>query len=72
MYYAGSDNSEVIDENKLRLKRKKTRQCILAQEKILKIQAFYFDCRKDKTLIIIENDGRKYRQNILEEHISLI
>jgi len=59
---------EIIDKNKLRRKRKKTRQCILAQEIVLQIPALYFDRRKDKTLCNIEKDGQKY----LEEHISLI
>lgn len=48
---------------------KKTRQCILAQEKVLQIPALSFDGRKDKTLCNIEKDGQKYRQVILEEHI---
>lgn len=72
LHGVSSTSSEVIDKNKLRRKRKKTRQCILTQEKVLQIPALYFDGRKDKTLTIVENDGRKYRQNILEEHISLI
>jgi len=72
LHNANCDSSEVIDKNKLRRKRKKTRQCILAQEPVLQIPALYFDGRKDKTLCNIQKDGQKYRQIILEEHISLI
>ncbi|KAF0706458.1 Uncharacterized protein FWK35_00034701, partial [Aphis craccivora] len=72
LHNANCDSSEVIDKNKLRRKRKKTRQCILTQEPVLQIPALYFNGRKDKTLCNIEKDGQKYRQIILEEHISLI
>jgi hypothetical protein len=65
-------SSEVIDKNKLRRKRKKTRKDIMEQNKILQIPALYFNGRKDKTLTFIKKNGQKYRQNILEEHISLI
>ncbi|KAL4118898.1 hypothetical protein QTP88_011779 [Uroleucon formosanum] len=72
LHNANCDSSEVIDKNKLRRKRKKARQCILAQKPVLQIPALYFNGQKDKTLCNIEKDGHKYRQIILEEHISLI
>ncbi|CAH0546980.1 unnamed protein product [Brassicogethes aeneus] len=67
-----STNVGVIDKNKLRRKRKKTRENIVEQNKILHVPALYFDGRKDKTLTLTEKDGQYYRQSILEEHISLI
>jgi len=70
LYHA--TNVKVIDKNKLRRNRKKTRKCIMVQNKVSQIPALNFDGRKDKTLTITEKDGQKYRQNVLEEHISLI
>ncbi|KAF0728912.1 Uncharacterized protein FWK35_00032074 [Aphis craccivora] len=67
LHNANCDSSEVIDKNKLRRKRKKQ-----DNEPVLQILALYFDGRKDKTLCNIEKDRQKYRQIILEEHISLI
>lgn len=64
--------SEIIDKSKLRRKRKKARKLAVEVDKVLKIPALYFDGRKDKTLTITEKDGKRYKQSILEEHISLI
>jgi hypothetical protein len=55
-HYENCVISEIIDKNKLRRKRKKTRQCILAQAKVLKIPALYFDSQKDRTLYDIKKD----------------
>lgn len=67
-----ASSSQVIDKCKMQRERTKTRKEIVAQQIILNVPALYFDGRKDKTLITAETGGKKYRQIILEEHISLI
>lgn len=67
-----ASTSQVIDKNKLRRERKKTRENIISQQTVSQIAALYFDGRKDQTLIISEKDGKHYKRRVLEEHISLI
>ncbi|GBP60289.1 hypothetical protein EVAR_91571_1 [Eumeta japonica] len=67
-----ASNLQVIDKNKLRRERKKTREIVTSQQNLSLIPALYFDGRKDQTSTIFEKDGKRYRRRILEEHISLI
>jgi hypothetical protein len=63
---------EIIDKSRLRRARQKLRSEVLSEEKIDGIPALYFDGRKDKTLKIVSKGRKKYRQTIIEEHISII
>lgn len=67
-----ASTSQIIDKNKLRRERKKTREIITSQQNVSLVPALYFDGRKDQTSTISEKDGKRYRRRILEEHISLI
>lgn len=67
-----TESAPVIDKNKLRRERTKTRQSIMSKDKVQSIPALYFDGRKDRTLTMIKQGAKYYRKTILEEHISLI
>lgn len=69
---ATNSSVSVIDKNKLRRERTKTRQKIIANDRISQVPALYFDGRKDKSLVLTKKGGKSYRQLIMEEHISLI
>jgi hypothetical protein len=56
----------------LRRARQKLRSEVISEEKIDSIPALYFDGRKDKTLKIVSKGRKKYRQTIIEQHISII
>ncbi|ESO06068.1 hypothetical protein HELRODRAFT_160198 [Helobdella robusta] len=62
----------VIDKSKLRRERKKTREVFMQNEIHLNLPALNFDERKDKTLRIVTNGIKKYRQVVIEEHVSII
>lgn len=64
--------AEVIDKNKLRHKRSKTRKLTAEEGKIVHLQALYFDGRKNNALTVLEKDRKKYRRTIIKEHISLL
>lgn len=66
------NNMPIIDKNKLRRERSKSRTHIIEKQNIRQIPALYFDGRKDKTLIINKKAGKSYKAIIVEEHISLI
>ena len=66
------DTSMVIDRNKIRRQRKRTRKEIVETAKGGHLHGLYFDGRKDRTLIN-EKEGHKfYRRTITEEHIALV
>ncbi|GBP27482.1 hypothetical protein EVAR_14303_1 [Eumeta japonica] len=61
-----ASTSQVIDKNKLRRERKKTRDIITSQQNVSLIPALYFDGRKDQTVTISEKDGKRH----MFEHID--
>lgn len=65
-------NIQVIDKSKLRRERKKVRDDVMSKQKCTDIPALYFDGRKDKTLKIVKKGTKKYRQIVVEEHISVL
>lgn len=65
-------NMPIIDKNKLRRERKKTRKNIIEKQDLRLIPALYFDGRKDKTLVSKKKGQKHYKELIIEEHISLI
>lgn len=67
-----TNSDEVIDKNKLRRKRKIARRLTNEKDQVHQIKALYFDGRKDRTLTMSEKDGKHYKNNVVEEHISLI
>lgn len=68
-----NDKRMIIDRNKLRCARQKQRNLLQKMEESQTIRILYFDGRKDKTLIPVqESDGFSHRRTICEEHISII
>lgn len=67
-----SPGSEPIDKSKIRRERKKVRKEYIQKQKQLDLPALYFDGRKDKTLNIIKKGAKKYRQILIEEHVSVL
>lgn len=63
--------TQVIDKNKLRRAREKSRKNYHNTE-VPHLKALYFDGRKDKTLVIEDIEGTSHRRTVVEEHISLI
>jgi len=69
------DPSNVIDQNKVRRERMKTRSQLRARDKSNVVRCLCFDGRKDKTLVNMKKGnifGKYYRRRISEEHVSLI
>lgn len=62
----------VIDKSKLRRERRKTRDTLMKNQAPLKLPALYFDGRKDKTLKIVKKGTKRYKQVVIEEHVSVI
>lgn len=69
LYELSSD--VVIDKSKLRRERRKTRDDLM-QNQAPTLPALYFDGRKDKTLKIVTKGTKRYRQVVIEEHVSVI
>lgn len=67
-----ASSGDVVDKNRIRRKRKRSRNCAVERAKISEVPALYFDGRKDKTLTLSRRSGKLYRETTLEEHISLI
>ncbi|GBP95516.1 hypothetical protein EVAR_70524_1 [Eumeta japonica] len=61
----------VIDKSKLRRERK-TRDTLMKNQAPLNLPALYFDGRKDKTLKIVKKGTKRYKQVVIEEHVSVI
>lgn len=66
--------SNVIDRHKIRRERKKIRTKYQQKnEKQLEIlKGFYFDGRKDQTLVQERKKGKLYPKTVLEEHVTMI
>ncbi|GBP67308.1 hypothetical protein EVAR_97926_1 [Eumeta japonica] len=62
----------VIDKSKLRRERRKTRDTLMKNQAPLNLPALYFDGRKDKTLKIVKKGTKRYKQVVIEEHVSVI
>ncbi|CAG9791202.1 unnamed protein product [Diatraea saccharalis] len=62
----------VIDKSKLRRERRKTRDALVKTQAPLNLPALYFDGRKDKTLTIVTKGTKRYKQVVIEEHVSVI
>lgn len=67
-----SSDIEVIDKSKIRRERKKERNELYKQQTQLHLPALYFDGRKDKTLNIVKKGAKRYRQTVIEEHITVV
>lgn len=62
----------VIDKNKIRRERTKSRLNTTNQNTVFQITSVYFDGKRDSTLIDEKRRNRIYREKIAEEHISVI
>lgn len=67
-----TDNSLVIDKNKIHRALATSRKNITLTQNKVKIQGLYFDGRKDITLQNEKHNGRYYRKTVKEEHVSVI
>ncbi|GBP41993.1 Putative AC transposase [Eumeta japonica] len=52
--------------------RRKTRDTLMKNQAPLNLPALYFDGRKDKTLKIVKKGTKRYKQVVIEEHVSVI
>ena len=65
------DVSQVIDRSKIRRERSKKRSQV-REERDNDISGFYFDGRKDKTIVQVrKQDGKLHRMVVIEEHIVI-
>ena len=64
-------SDDVIDRNKIRRSRKKGSKPS-AKINAAEIQSFYFDGRKDQTLINEKKEESYHKKNVIEEHVTLI
>lgn len=62
----------VIDKNKIHRALSKSRDSLSNKYDGVLVHSIYFDGRKDKTLVSETKDGRNYRKEVLEEHISIL
>ena len=66
------DSLNVIDPSKVRRERKKKRKQLQSKQTPEDICGIYFDGRKDKTMVNIQDSGKHYRRTVTEEHYSLL
>ncbi|GBP51796.1 Fatty acid synthase [Eumeta japonica] len=68
----GLSSDIVIDKSKLRRERRKTSDTLMKNQAPLNLPALCFDGRKDKTLKIVKKGTKRYKQVVIEEHVSVI
>ena len=66
-----SSDIEVVDKLKIRQEGKKERNELYKQQAQLHLPALYLNGRKDKSVNIVEKGFKRYRQTVIEEHISV-
>jgi hypothetical protein len=66
------DALKVIDPSKVRRERRKKRKQLQGKQSPKHVCGLYFDGRKDKTMMNIQEGGKYYRRTVTEEHYSLI
>ena len=65
------DVTQLIDRNKIRRERRKKRKQV-CEEIDSDISGFYFDGRKDKTIVQVRtDDGKLHRRMMMEEHVVI-
>jgi hypothetical protein len=62
----------ILDKNKIRRERSKTRLNTKKQKSVSQITSIYFDGKRDITLIDEKRGNKIYRKKITEDHISVI
>lgn len=69
-----TDGEKVIDRNKVRRERKRSRNALKENQDLEgnKIYAIYFDGRKDRTLVQHKEENISSRKTVIEEHIVLV
>ena len=67
------NSSKVIDKNKVRRERKKTRESLQkSQTECNSVCGIFFDGRKDLTLTQFARGGKTINKTIAEEHVSVV
>ena len=69
------NTEEVIDRSKIRRERKKTRTQVTEDKESAVNKSpicIFFDGKKDKTLYQMQKGNKKHKQEIVEEHITLL
>lgn len=69
---SSNDTSGVIDRSKLRRERTKVRSALQNADRDKIICSIYFDGRKDKTLVSIQEEGKFYRKRVTEDHYVIL
>ena len=71
-YWTSQSPSIVLDKNKIRRERSKSRHTAREQGLLSQITSIYFDGKRDITLCDQKSGIKTYRKKITEEHISVI
>ncbi|KAL4720314.1 hypothetical protein ACJJTC_013568 [Scirpophaga incertulas] len=69
---SSNDTGSVIDRSKLRRERTKVRTALQNEDCDKIICGIYFDGRKDKTLVSIQQEGKFYRKRVTEDHYVIL
>ena len=65
-------NENLIDKNKATREKQKSRKQYMDSNENANIISLYFDCRKDRTLLMEELETKKNRREVIEEHLTVL